>query len=393
MATKAGIIIKTKFTQPNSQVFTNYIDYIDRDEAVKKEYEGSYSLFADYMDNSLKSEGLFNGTGYLSSDEKKSLKTQILDAQAKGSCLIQGLFSFDSEWIVENGLVDSETGVLREDTLREFACDAIQKMLEKEKFENAIWSASIHHNTEHVHVHFALVDPDVVWEEGKGRCFRDKNGILRQRGTISKKALDAGRSRLANSILNTKDLNIAVTNLIRDKIIGGTKSSFKEVVFSNKIIANEFLELVSMLPDDISRWGYGNSEMKPYREYIDRLTDLILEEELPDEFEELKDSLFNLQKIYTETYGKSYADKYYQNKMDDLYKRFGNMILSEAKSVYIKQRAEQKQFLKNNLKDFSPSVVKEINYALYQLKKAFKKDLSTIKNQAIYDAKFSSVKR
>lgn len=388
MNTKAGVIAKVKFCPPGDKAFASFIEYIDREEAVKTDSLGNFSLFADYIDNSAKSTGLFNSTGYLSSNEKKSLKKKISDAQGDGSCLTQGVFSFDTDWLIENGLVDDKSGLIREDTIRYFACDAIEKMLQKEHFENAVWSASIHHNTEHVHVHFALVDPDVVWEAGKGRCYTDKNGALQQKGTISKKALDTAKSRLANSIMNTKELNVAVTDIIRDQIITPVKNMRNEHTFNNREVSDAILNLVHILPDNLGKWGYKNSEMKPYREEIDRISNLILNSELSEEFNSLKSSLDELQEKYKISYGGNYAKDFYNNKMDDLYRRLGNAVLFEAKNVY---REERKQTRRTYKSDYSPSLIYSMNRSLSLLKKSFKKSLSSMKNQAIYEYKFSEL--
>lgn len=39
-----GCIIKTKFVTPNSDIFGGYIDYIDRENAVRNEHISSYSI-------------------------------------------------------------------------------------------------------------------------------------------------------------------------------------------------------------------------------------------------------------------------------------------------------------------------------------------------------------
>ena len=68
---KAGIIIRTrfvdkqfernsrKFSSKGVETFQGYIDYIDRDEAARTKGFQKYSLYNDYMDNPLKTSGLF----------------------------------------------------------------------------------------------------------------------------------------------------------------------------------------------------------------------------------------------------------------------------------------------------------------------------------------------
>lgn len=378
---RAGIIRKVRFATPKSSVFANYIDYMDREEAIAKETK-DFNLFAEYMDNDAKTKGLFNSTGYLTEAEKKSLKSQISNAQVAGSCLTQGLFSFDYDWIRENGIVDTETGFVREDTLMNYASEAIETMLKKEKFDNALWTASIHHNTEHIHIHFLLVDPDVSWEKGEGRCFMNSKGQLCQKGTISKKALDAGTSKLANSIMQTKELNMLMTDIMRNKIIGKFNDNSKELLSRNKLIKRSFMSLANNIPYNILKYSYGNTQMKPYREDINKFSNLLLNEFFPEElkeFTELTEDMYNKYKL---AYGGEYAEKYLSDKTNELYQRLGNAVLHEIKAIQQNRNLKDKVSFQNMLNDNSAMI--NINSALYNLRSAFGKDINSMKNQAAY---------
>ena len=56
---KPGVVVVTKFCRPKSQPFNTYVDYINRDEAVRSEKENEFNLYTDYMGNSEKTTGLF----------------------------------------------------------------------------------------------------------------------------------------------------------------------------------------------------------------------------------------------------------------------------------------------------------------------------------------------
>ena len=59
---KAGMIFTTQFCSADSDAFTGYIDYIDRDEATRKDNLSKYTLFKgylNYMGNEEKTTGLF----------------------------------------------------------------------------------------------------------------------------------------------------------------------------------------------------------------------------------------------------------------------------------------------------------------------------------------------
>ncbi len=48
---KAGMIFTTQFCSADSDAFTGYIDYIDRDEATRKDNLSKYTLSKGYLDS------------------------------------------------------------------------------------------------------------------------------------------------------------------------------------------------------------------------------------------------------------------------------------------------------------------------------------------------------
>lgn len=61
---KAAIFTKWKFVQPGAKQFQSYIDYIDREEAIRSGNFHKYNVlptdgFNEYMENPEKSSGLF----------------------------------------------------------------------------------------------------------------------------------------------------------------------------------------------------------------------------------------------------------------------------------------------------------------------------------------------
>ena len=93
----AGVILKSRFVF-SDQKFGSYINYIDRDEAIRNEVFASYSAYVDdYMGNpekhkygfntkSERTSALFTETkDNLSADDKQNLKSQFIKAQKFGS--------------------------------------------------------------------------------------------------------------------------------------------------------------------------------------------------------------------------------------------------------------------------------------------------------------------
>lgn len=156
---KAGVIVKNRFCKPSSSKYNQYINYMDRPEAVRTEHTMEYDLYADYMGNPEKTTGLFSAEkNRLTEAESKEMKKRFAAAQEKGSLMWQTVISFDNSWLKENGLLHD--GILDEKKIYEVTRKGMRKMLQKEGLENAIWSGSIHYNTDNIHIHVATVEPD-----------------------------------------------------------------------------------------------------------------------------------------------------------------------------------------------------------------------------------------
>ncbi|MFZ2537393.1 MAG: relaxase MobL, partial [Oscillospiraceae bacterium] len=55
---KAGVVLVSRFIVPGDAKFSNYINYINRDEAVRNENFNKFSAYQDYMNNPEKTTAL-----------------------------------------------------------------------------------------------------------------------------------------------------------------------------------------------------------------------------------------------------------------------------------------------------------------------------------------------
>ena len=113
---KAGMIFTTQFCSADSDAFTGYIDYIDRDEATRKDNLSKYTLFKgylNYMGNEEKTTGLFTADqDGIDAKQKTELKKAYETAQGNGSLMWESIISFDNRYLVGLGAYDYKSGRL-----------------------------------------------------------------------------------------------------------------------------------------------------------------------------------------------------------------------------------------------------------------------------------------
>ncbi|MDH5064877.1 MobP2 family relaxase [Clostridium perfringens] len=371
-----GVINKVKFIRNGSSKFKNFIDYIDRSEATRKKNFDKYSAYNNYMGNPEKIGSLFTKDKHsLTEKEVKKLKKDFDKAQSNGSNMWQEVFSFDNEFLEANGLYDSENGALDEEKIQEATRRAMEELSKREGFKDLTWSASLHYNTDNIHVHIASVEINPS----------------RERGKFKPKTLYNMKSSFVNSLLDKqKDLD-KINLLIRDNLIQGKKEmSFKEDIEMRKMVK----EIVQKLPSDKRQWHYNYNSMQEVRPLIDNLTKYYIETYKKDEFKELVDRLEKEDKFYKEVYGKRKVETttYKDNKIQDLYTRMGNTILKEIKE-YVKEEDLKSQKKFENLherweRNKNIIITKQ---SISMMKKSLNNDINSMKNQREYEKLQSSI--
>ncbi|EOT2917665.1 hypothetical protein LTX13_002888 [Clostridium perfringens] len=371
-----GVINKVKFIRNGSSKFKNFIDYIDRSEATRKKNFDKYSAYNNYMGNPEKIGSLFTKDKHsLTEKEVKKLKKDFDKAQSNGSNMWQEVFSFDNEFLEVNGLYDSENGALDEEKIQEATRRAMEELIKREDFKDLTWSASLHYNTDNIHVHIASVEINPS----------------RERGKFKPKTLYNMKSSFVNSLLDKqKDLD-KINSLIRDNLIQGKKEmSFKEDIEMRKMVK----EIVQKLPSDKRQWHYNYNSMQEVRPLIDNLTKYYIETYKKDEFKELVDRLEKEDKFYKEVYGKRKVETttYKDNKIQDLYTRMGNTILKEIKE-YVKEEDLKSQKKFENLQERWERNKNIIitKQSISMMKKSLNNDINSMKNQREYEKLQSSI--
>lgn len=328
-----GCIIKTKFVTPNSDIFGGYIDYIDRENAVRNEHISSYSIYTNYMGNPEKTTDLFtNSSNHLSPEEKEQLKNTYIKAQKNGSLMWQTVISFDNRWLEDNGLWDSKTHMLDKNKLMNYCRSSVNSMLKAENLENAVWSAAIHYNTDNIHIHIATVEPTPT------RRKMIVDGKEELRGKFKLSSIEACKSRMVNQIVEHSLENQKINEIMRESIINSIKD---DVLLENKDIVTQYLSVYNKLPSDKRAWKYGMNKIAALRPEIDKITSLYIQKYHGEEYKQLKELLANQNGIYSEAYSGETNTEYIDNKIKDLYKRCGNRILASMKNFAFSDLKEE----------------------------------------------------
>lgn len=385
----ASIVVVTRFCESSGSSFNEYINYIDRDNATKRESLDKYNLFGDYikyMENEEKTiqkhyeEGtekvssLFTkDKDNLSPEEKDNVKELFKKAQVNGSNMWQTVISFDNSYLTELGIYDPRTQFLNEKVLIAAGRKAISSMLEKEGLQNAIWTASFHYNTDNIHIHVATVEPSPMrekkpfkeWErneKGKIKMQRnpetgrlekipllnkDGNQVIRlkYKGKFKESSIKTLKKVLSSELDQDKESTIEITNMLR-----GIVNDKKEQQFFNN---PNFQKKMQQIYNEIKKtgverryWNYNQKNFAHIKPKIDDLSNLFIETYHSDDFNKIIAKIEEKEGNYKKVYGgdNDYKKNKLYDKKDGLYTRLGNAILKEIQNFDRSQTNKYKEF-------------------------------------------------
>lgn len=381
MAETPGLVAVTKFVRPGSKTFASYINYMDRDEAIKGgNVRASYSAYSEeYMGNPEKSTGLFSmDYDQLSADTAQIYKEQFQKAQDDGSLLWQTVISFDNKWLEELGIYDSSTQELDEARIQGMIRIFMKKLLDKEGLHLASWTAAIHYNTDNIHVHIAIVDP-----AGEREKVTDGKYVGEPKGTWSIRSIRYAKSAAVNELLDLDREMKQLNDLVRECIVKPLREHGQEEMLLQSDLEQLLAKLENEVPD-FHKWKYGLADMKPYRSEVDRITSQWLQQVHPEEYKEIQKLWSHLQSQQERAYGSSSQKKSYQSNQEaDLYRRCGNAILQT-----LRETEQQKRQWDNKQKTVSKRV--RIGHgisrlSIRKLSRYFENSYQHYKNLAAYE--------
>ena len=344
---KAGVTLMQDFCRPESNEFGEYVDYLDGEHANKAGIT-TYDLYNynDYMGNPEKSSGLFTfATDEVSYSDKKEIKELFETAQVNGSLMWQTVISFDNRWLENNGIYDREKNFLDERKIKEVVRLGVNRMLEKEGLEFAVWTGGIHYNTDNIHVHIATVEPDPT------RTKMVFQGKEEYRGKFKQKSLELCKSSIVNAIVMSKEINLKINHIIRQEIVAAKK---ERMLANDPEIRGDFLKLYESLQSVPSNMqNYNNSIMRSQRDTIDKISEKYIEKYHKEEYGNLMEILEKQGRMYHQAYGGTMKHEYAVTKQEELFERLGNAVLKEVRifsksieSEVLNEETEKERVLK-----------------------------------------------
>lgn len=380
-----AIVMVCEFEKNNFKDYGGYIDYIDREETHNELdlKSSNYAEYLEYMDSKNRKKEKDKTTvklftedkDILSDEDKEKLKDAYRIAQERGSYLWKDVFSFDNEWLEENKYYNSETKQLNEGKIREAIREAMSLRIEKENLNEAVWTADIHYNTDNIHIHTSLVELEPSKKKGK----------------LKPQTLGKMKSAFVNSLVDRNKEHDKINELMREKIVNRKKDIN---TFKDKEMKKQFINIIKLLPEDLSQWQYAYNSIDEARPLIDNLSKYYINNYCKEDFNEL-DKLLDVEvEEYKKLYGEGREGKekgkykdYKTNELDYLYKRMGNAFLTEMRSYAKEQRKDLKLIegrgeVNKDFKSFNKINItrKQIN----DVKRGFSNEVQHIKNRKAY---------
>lgn len=346
---RPAVILKSDFVVSTDKNFSNYISYIDRERAKQRTIESveyqiddlEFEKYLDYMNRApakysnekANGEGLFtNVKDTLSAKERRDMKKKFQHSQEKGTVLWRDVYSFDNEWLKQNGFLND--GLLDEKSIKDATRRSMQECFKREGLEDTgYWVGEIHYNTENIHVHVASTETNNT-RPMMENIIKKKNSegeyeemiVIQPRGKRKLSTEDVMKSSFINHLVD-RDHTLERLSTLRYTLHHSMK------VDENSVAQKKKLEKIkAQLPEDRRHWAYNHYNMKHLRQPIDAYMNGYHKEEF-DEYKDLlkKDSQMN-QRLYSiGDKDKNRFEATYENKMNDLNAKMGNALLKSLK--------------------------------------------------------------
>ncbi len=336
------LLTEDEFNQIYNEDYSKYLGYMVRQQAIaskkqlsKKDIEEmkriSGAMDKMGMPKSDPSKLLIdvwtNDKDKMTLGDRKEFQDKMDAAKKHGSMLWTDVVSFDNRWLERQGLYNPETGELKSDALREASRKMLDVLGKREQLNQPFWLASVHRNTDNIHIHFAIM------EKENSRKMVDVGGEMQPRGNFKQSTIYAMKSAFANELVDLSRVQARITeerSNVREVVYQNAKEAMNRPDFRDRL--NVF---VKRLPADRRKWSYQRlHRIDPsLTEELDELTDELLKDD--PHLEKYKDLVGDVDEFYKEQYGKTKNEHkhYAENQLKDLKKRAGNRLLHDLSDL------------------------------------------------------------
>lgn len=302
-----------------------YTKYTDRDDAKGNEKElgrrkDGYLGYTSshHKDSTISSEGVID-----TKEKREELYRKLSSAfSKKGDIFYEEIISLESHEEAER-LSLGESARQWEPLLNE----VLPKVFRHRGFDpdNMLWTADLHTNTQHPHVHLLFMEKEHTIDRGK---FTKSDMKYLKRQLLS--ALERRQSYCDR-------LEASVDDVFRnkDKQFRHLMSDVEQSLLYNKNI--QLTELLKALPKR-GRMQYNSYNMKDYRPLIDNYIDHLIrtDKKAKASFEKLMETIDRLEANINDA-GNEKISTLKEAEMRKIYERIGNMILQKAKNPDYKE--------------------------------------------------------
>ena len=302
-----------------------YTKYTDRDDAKGNEKElgrrkDGYLGYTSshHKDSTISSEGVID-----TKEKREELYRKLSSAfSKKGDIFYEEIISLESHEEAER-LSLGESARQWEPLLNE----VLPKVFRHRGFDpdNMLWTADLHTNTQHPHVHLLFMEKEHTIDRGK---FTKSDMKCLKRQLLS--ALERRQSYCDR-------LEASVDDVFRnkDKQFRHLMSDVEQSLLYNKNI--QLTELLKALPKR-GRMQYNSYNMKDYRPLIDNYIDHLIrtDKKAKASFEKLMETIDRLEANINDA-GNEKISTLKEAEMRKIYERIGNMILQKAKDPDYKE--------------------------------------------------------
>lgn len=302
-----------------------YTKYTDRDDAKGNEKElgrrkDGYLGYTSshHKDSTISSEGVID-----TKEKREELYRKLSSAfSKKGDIFYEEIISLESHEEAER-LSLGESARQWEPLLNE----VLPKVFRHRRFDpdNMLWTADLHTNTQHPHVHLLFMEKEHTIDRGK---FTKSDMKYLKRQLLS--ALERRQSYCDR-------LEASVDDVFRnkDKQFRHLMSDVEQSLLDNKNI--QLTELLKALPKR-GRMQYNSYNMKDYRPLIDNYIDHLIrtDKKAKASFEKLMETIDRLEANINDA-GNEKISTLKEAEMRKIYERIGNMIVQKAKDPDYKE--------------------------------------------------------